>query len=72
MGVGGAGLGRGSVCSLANYSVAYEGTQSNRVSDFHDLGRAAVCDCGTHWTFLLPFFVYSLFPKAIHFDFCFT
>ena len=20
------------------------------------LGRAAVCDCGTYWTFLLPFF----------------
>ena len=20
------------------------------------LGRAAVCDCGTHWTFLLPVF----------------
>ena len=24
------------VCSLANYSVAYEETQSNRVSNFHD------------------------------------
>ena len=23
---------------------------------FGDLGRAAVCDCGTPWTFLLPFF----------------
>ena len=22
------------------------------------LGRAAVCDCGTPWTFLLPFFAY--------------
>ena len=22
------------------------------------LGRAAVCDCGTPWTFLLPFFVF--------------
>ena len=22
------------------------------------LGRAAVCDCGTPWTFLLPFFLY--------------
>ena len=22
------------------------------------LGRAAVCDCGTLWTFLLPFFLY--------------
>ena len=26
----------GDVCSLANYSVAYEETQSNRVSDFRD------------------------------------
>ena len=26
----------GGVCSLANYNVAYEETQSNRVSDFHD------------------------------------
>ena len=24
------------------------------------LGRAAVCDCGTPWTFLLPFFQISL------------
>ena len=23
------------------------------------LGRVAVCDCGTPWTFLLPFFSYS-------------
>ena len=23
------------------------------------LGRAAVCDCGTPWTFLLPFLIYS-------------
>ena len=23
------------------------------------LGRAAVCDCGTPWTFLLPFFLLS-------------
>ena len=26
----------GDVCSLANYSVAYEETQSNRVSEFRD------------------------------------
>ena len=32
MGEGGGGC----VCSLANYSVAYEETQSNRVSDFRD------------------------------------
>ena len=24
------------------------------------LGRAAVCDCGTPWTFLLPFFSFCL------------
>ena len=43
----------GEVCSLANYSLAYEETRSNRVSDFHD-------------------FVYSLFTKAILFDFYFS
>ena len=26
----------GDICSLANYSVAYEETQSNRVSDFRN------------------------------------
>ena len=25
------------------------------------LGRAAVCDCGTPWTFLLPFLLYRPF-----------
>ena len=25
------------------------------------LGRAAVCDCGTPWTFLLPFFFFTPF-----------
>ena len=30
------GLVGGCVCSVANYSVAYEETQSNRVSDFRD------------------------------------
>ena len=29
--------GVGCVCSLANYSVAYEETQSNRVSEFRDI-----------------------------------
>ena len=33
-GVGGGEGGGGSVCSLANYSVSYEVTQSNRVSNF--------------------------------------
>ena len=37
LGGGGGGEGRaGGVCSLANYSVAYDETQSNRVSDFRD------------------------------------
>ena len=30
------------------------------------LGRAAVCDCGTPWTFLLPFFCFVL--VTIYFD----
>ena len=30
------GGGAGCVCSLANYSVAYEETHSNRISDFRD------------------------------------
>ena len=36
LGGGGGGGGGGSVCSLANYSVTYEKTQSNLVSDFRD------------------------------------
>ena len=35
--MGGGGAGEGGVCSLANYNVAYEETQSNRVSDFRSL-----------------------------------
>ena len=38
---GGGGWGEGvGVCSLANYSVAYEETQSNRVSRFRDFVRS--------------------------------
>ena len=29
------------------------------------MGRAAAFDCGTPWTFLLPFFVSSLFSKCV-------
>ena len=29
------------------------------------LGRAAVCDCGTHWTFLLPFFHETLNQERV-------
>ena len=28
------------------------------------LGRAAVCDCATSWTFLLPFFFYLCFTEG--------
>ena len=37
-----------SVCACLDLSV---------FSSFWGLGRAAVCDCGTPWTFLLPFFI---------------
>ena len=36
-----------SICACLGLSVS---------SSFWGLGRAAVCDCGTPWTFLLPFF----------------
>ena len=58
------GMGRG-VCSSADYSVAYEETKLNRVSDFrgfvYSLFPKAILfyfyyDYGTTWTFLLPFF----------------
>ena len=31
------------------------------------LGRAAVCDCGTPWTFLLPFLGYNCYVIFCHF-----
>ena len=34
----------------------YTKSPYNSDSDRPCLGRAAVCDCGTPWTFLLPFF----------------
>ena len=101
--LGGGGSGRvsgsgggGSVCSLAKYSVCSicACLDLSVSSSSWGLGRAAVCDCGTPWTFLLAFFfffffffffaydenqsnrvsdfrdfVWSLFPKAILFDF---
>ena len=39
-----------SICACLNLSVS---------SSSWGLGRAAVCDCGTPWTFLLPFLLYS-------------
>ena len=37
-----------SICACLDLSV---------FSSFWCLGRAAICDCGTPWTFLLPFFL---------------
>ena len=37
-----------SICAYLDLSVS---------SSSWGLGRAAVCDCGTPWTFLLPFFL---------------
>ena len=39
-----------SVCACLDLSVS---------SSSWCLGRAAVCDCGTPWTFLLPFFLFQ-------------
>ena len=35
------------------------------------LGRAAICDCGTSWTFLLPFFVIVALAGLFSYLFCF-
>ena len=54
----------GGVCSLANYSVAYEETQSNRVSDFHDF----VCSLFPkailfYFYFTIPIYIVPTLPK---------
>ena len=41
-----------SICACLDLSVS---------SSFWGLGRAAVCDCGTPWTFLLPFLSFEYF-----------
>ena len=41
-----------SVCACLDLSVS---------SSSWNLGRTAVCDCGTPWTFLLPFFFFFFF-----------
>ena len=46
-------LALGGVCSLANYSVAYEETQSNRVSDFHDFFVCSLFPKAIFFTFIL-------------------
>ena len=40
-------------------------------SSFWGLERAAVCDCGTPWTFLLPF-LFCLVPSQIDFYTCWS
>ena len=50
----------GGVCSLANYSVAYEETQSNRVSDFRDL-----CDVFSKAIFYDFIFLYCSWCCAV-------
>ena len=44
-----------SVCAWLDLSVS---------SSSWGLGRAAVCDCGPPWTFLLPFFFFFFFNKT--------
>ena len=54
----------GGVCSLANYSVAYEETQSNRVSDFRDF----VCSLFPKvilFDFLLTYKPVSILPSLM-------
>ena len=46
-----------SVCACLDLSVS---------SSSWGLGRAAVCDCGTPWTFLLPFFLNCLHMIFLH------
>ena len=45
-----------SVCACLDLSVS---------SSSWDLGRAAVCDCGTPWTFLLPFLQHIHFGVSV-------
>ena len=76
-------LGKGELISVLSYVCSVCACLDLSVSSSSlGLGRAAVCDCGTPWTFLLPFFfsktesqifdliVYSLFAKAFFSYFC--
>ena len=45
-----------SICACLDLSVS---------SSSWGLGRAAVCDCGTPWTFFLPFFTYRPFRRTL-------
>ena len=45
-----------SICACLDLSVS---------SSSWCLGRAAVCDCGTPWTFLLPFFVMCVLSVVV-------
>ena len=67
LGGGEGGGGGGSVCSLANFSVAYEETQSNQVSDFCDF----MCSLFPK-TILFYFYLrFTLFTFLVFFFFCF-
>ena len=50
-------MGKGSIYSLANYSFAYEETQPNRVSDFHNV----VCSLFPKAFFFLLLFLLHIF-----------
>ena len=59
----------GSVCSLANYSVAYEETQSNRVSDFRDFVYSLFPKAillNFNFNCFLTYFVRPSFPSMVH------
>ena len=47
-----------SVCACLDLSVS---------SSSWGLGKTAVCDCGTPWTFLLPFFLHTDMKKGSEF-----
>ena len=49
---------RCSICACLDLSVS---------SSSWGLGRAAICDCGTPWTFVLPFFDISCKVSPVHF-----
>ena len=50
-----------SVCACLDLSVS---------SSSWGLGRAAVCDCGTPWTFLLPFILFPFCTVCLRRNLC--
>ena len=53
----------GCVCSLANYSVAYEETQSNRVSDFRDFVCSFFSKSNPFWLIFMYVFNKGYFKR---------